>query len=197
MSDPRGLPFVWGATPQERAVSYPCDHYLPCAQHEFFRAIDVDAAPALTYRWLQQLRVAPYSYDWADNFGLPSPARLSPRAAQISVGQRMMHVFAILAFEPGRTLTLGPRSRLAAALFGELYGTYVVSPRADGGSRLFVKVNANYPRSLYGRLVGGAMPWIDLFMMSKQLRRLKALAEKTAAADERRLQSSLSPERFV
>jgi len=180
MSDPRGLPFVWGATEEELSAAYPCDRFLPGAQHEFFRAIDVAAPAPLTYRWLQQLRVAPYSYDWADNFLLPSPARLTPRAERIAIGQRMMHVFSIVAFEPGRTLTLGPRSRAAAALFGTLYGTYVVTPRADGGSRLLVKVNANYPRSPFGRFVGGIMPWIDLVMMRKQLQRLKTFAERGA-----------------
>jgi hypothetical protein len=180
MSDPRALPFVWGATAAEREAVYACDRFLPAAQHEFFRAIDVDAPAATTYRWLQQLRIAPYSYDWADNFLVPSPRRLTPRADRIAVGQRMMHVFLIVAYEAGRTLTLGPRSRVAAALFGTLYGTYVVTPRGAGASRLFVKVNANYPRSLYGRLVGGIMPWIDLIMMRRQLQRLKMYAERHA-----------------
>jgi hypothetical protein len=180
VSDPRALPFVWGVTDAERAQTYPCDSFLPAAQHEFFRAIDVNASPQVTYRWLQQLRVAPYSHDWADNFMLPSPSQLTPRAARIAVGQRMMHVFSIVAFEPGRTLTLGPRSRIATALFGTLYGTYVVSPRPDGASRLFVKVNAVYPRFLYGRLLGALMPWIDYFMMRKQLERLKGYAERSA-----------------
>jgi hypothetical protein len=190
VSDPRALPFVWGATAAERSTAYPCDHFLPGAQHEFFRAIDVDAPAALTFRWLHQLRVAPYSYDWADNFLLPSPSRLTPRADRIAVGQRMMHVFSIVALEPGRTLTLGPRSRIATALFGTLYGTYVVTPRAPGTSRLFVKVNANYPPSPFGRLFGCIMPWIDFAMMRKQLQRLKANAERsasTAAAHQRGL----------
>jgi hypothetical protein len=180
MSDPRALPFVWGATAEECASTYPCDRFLPGPQHEFFRAVDVAAPATLTYRWLQQLRVAPYSYDWADNFLLPSPARLTPRAERIAVGQRMMHVFSIVAFEPQRTLTLGPRSRVAEALLGTLYGTYVVTPRGPDAARLFVKVNANYPRSVYGRAVGPVMPWIDLAMMRKQLLQLKTHAEGDA-----------------
>ena len=179
-----GLPFVWGATAAECAESYPCDRYLPRPQHVFFRAVDVDASGATVYRWLQQLRIAPYSHDWADNFLLPSPGRLTSRAARIRIGQRMMHVFTILAFEPERTLTLGPRSRIAVALLGTLYGTYTVRPLSDRRSRLVVKVNADYPRSLYGRLVGPVMPWIDLFMMRKQCLRLKAYAERTAREDE-------------
>jgi hypothetical protein len=180
VSDPRTRPFVWGATSTERATTYPCDRFLPAAQHEFFRAVDVEAPAPVTYRWLQQLRIAPYSYDWADNFCLPSPAVLTPRAERLALGQRMMHVFSIVAFEPGRTLTLGSRSALARALFGTLYGTYVVTPRRGGGSRLFVKVNAVYPRSPYGRLIGPVMPWIDFLMMRRQLQRLKANAERTA-----------------
>jgi hypothetical protein len=42
------------------------------------------------------------------------------------------------------------------------------------------KVNANYPRSLFGRLVGATMPWIDLVMMRKQLQQLKTFAERGA-----------------
>lgn len=180
MSDPRTLPFVWGASAAERAVVYPCDRFLRAPQHEFFRAIDVAAPAATMFRWLQQLRIAPYSYDWADNFLLPSPARLTPRADRIVVGQRMMHIFSIVAFESGRSLTLGPRSQAASGLFGTLYGTYVVTPRGATACRLMVKVNADYPRSWYGRLVGPVMPWIDFVMMRKQLLRLKANAERTS-----------------
>jgi hypothetical protein len=176
-----GEPFVWGATPAECAAAYPCDALLPNPQHRFFRAIDVDAPPALTFRWLQQLRVAPYSYDWADNFLIPSPARLTPRAATVAPGDRMMHIFRIHALEPGRSITLVPASRIGESLFGTLAGTYTVSAR-DNGARLFVKVLARYPRSIYGRVMDPVMPWIDLAMMRRQLQRLKAFAEADAQA---------------
>lgn len=178
---PDALPWSWQATAQERARVYPCDAYAPAPQHAFVRAVDVAAPPDVVFRWLQQLRIAPYSYDWLDNFGLPSPRRLTPRAATIAVGQRVMHILQILAFEPNRTLTCGPSSRLGAALFGELYGTYEVQP-APSGSRLVVKVNASYPRTIYGRLMDPLMPWLDLAMMRKQLLTLKARAEATATS---------------
>lgn len=173
-----GLPYRWNATEEECAQAYPCDALLPNPDHRFYRAVDIAAPPALVYRWLQQLRVAPYSYDWADNFLIPSPARLTPRAATIATGQRMMHLFAIAAFETGRSITLRPASRIGETLFGTLAGTYVVSPR-PAGARLFVKVVARYPR-WFGRVVGGLMPWIDYLMMRKQLLRLRALAERDA-----------------
>jgi hypothetical protein len=169
----------WNATESERAARYPCDDLIAAPDHRFYRAIDVAAPPALVYRWLQQLRVAPYSYDWADNFLLPSPGRLTPRAETIAVGQRIMHILRIVAFEPGRSLTARSALPLGRALFGELAGTYTVTPN-EFGSRLFVKVVAVYPRSVYGRLVGPVMPWIDFAMMRKQLLTLKHYAERDA-----------------
>ena len=179
MNERERPPWNWNATAAERVQTYPCDALMPVPQHAFFRAVDVVAAPPLVYRWLQQLRIAPYSYDWADNAGLPSPARLTPRAETIVVGQRMMHVLRIAAFEPGRSLTLITGSAAARALFGRLVGTYRVSATPTG-TRLFVKVNAIYPASLYGRLIGPLMPWIDYAMMRKQLLRIKEYAERDA-----------------
>ncbi len=179
MSDRSGPPWNWNATADERAAAYPCDALLSSREHEFFRAIDVTATPAGVYRWLQQLRIAPYSYDWADNFALPSPSRLTRRADVIAVGERMMHVLRIASFESGRSLTLVSSNGIGRALFGTLAGTYTVSATADG-ARLFVKVNAIYPRGLYGRMVAPLMPWIDYAMMRKQLERLRNLAERNA-----------------
>jgi len=173
-----GEPYAWNVTDLECTRRYACDDLGLAADHALYRGIDIDAPPAHVYRWLQQLRLAPYSYDWLDNFFLPSPRTLRARAASIAVGDRMMHVFRLLAFESGRTITLGVASRVASALFGDLVGTYVVSERGTG-ARLFVKVNIRYPRSFYGRAMRGPMPHLDLVMMKKQLRTLKAYAERT------------------
>jgi hypothetical protein len=180
VTDREQPPWNWNATEAERAQTYPCDALMTKPQHAFYRAVDVAAPAPLVYRWLQQLRVAPYSYDWADNFAIPSPGRWSPRAETIAVGQRMMHILRIVAFEPDRSLTLAASNALGRALFGSLAGTYTVTPR-DGGTRLFVKVNAAYPRSIYGWCVGPVMPWIDYAMMKKQLLRIKGFAERDAA----------------
>jgi hypothetical protein len=91
----------------------------------------------------------------------------------------MMHVLRIASFEPGESLTLQASSAIGRSLFGELAGTYTTTP-IDSGTRLFVKVNAVYPNSLYGRLVGPVMPWIDYAMMRKQLERIKGFAERDA-----------------
>ena len=63
---------TWGSSPDERAA-YPCDGLIESPERVLFRAIDVDAPAPLVFRWLCQMRVAPYSYDWVDNFRSAQP----------------------------------------------------------------------------------------------------------------------------
>ena len=173
------FPYNWGATAREVAARYPCDRYAPDPDVVLWRAVDVAAPPATVYRWLQQLRIAPYSYDLVDNFALRSPRRLTPRAATLAPGQRIMHVFRLLEFDPPRTLTIGPGAAAGVKLFGALYGTYAVS-EAAGGARLVVKVCANVGPAWYARAYARALPLLDFVMMRKQLLTLKACAERSA-----------------
>ncbi len=80
----------WGSTPADRAIDFPCDRHLPDAEDTLYRAVDVNAHSAVVFRWLCQLRVAPYSYDWLDNWGRESPRTLTPGLDQLAVGQRVM-----------------------------------------------------------------------------------------------------------
>ena len=60
---------AWNATEAERAelaTDVPCDRLVPGGRR-LVRAVDVDAPAPLVFRWLCQLRVAPYSYDTLDN----------------------------------------------------------------------------------------------------------------------------------
>lgn len=168
---------TWGSTETERADSYPCDRWLADPDDQLWRAIDIDAPPGAVFRWLCQLRAAPYSYDWIDNLGRRSPRQLTPGLDELEVGQRVMTIFRLVEFEPGRHITLvlerGKR------LFGELAITYQVRP-AGAGSRLVAKLVVRRPRGA-GRLFSPLLPAGDLVMMKKQLRTLKALAERDAA----------------
>ncbi|HUB99274.1 MAG TPA: hypothetical protein VMS11_05565 [Solirubrobacterales bacterium] len=106
----------WGSTAPERAASYPCDSLLPAAETTMWRAVDVAAPAPAVFRWLCQLRAAPYSYDLIDNFGRRSPQELTPGLERLEVGQRVMTIFRLAEFEPGRSLTVVSRG----PLFGEV-----------------------------------------------------------------------------
>lgn len=170
---------TWGTEPSEQARPYPCDDVLPEASVECWRGVDVDAPPAVVYRWLCQLRVAPYSYDWLDNFGRQSPPDLIPGLAALEPGQRFMAMFRLVEFAPGSSITL--RTDRARWVFGDAAVTYVAEP-AGGGTRLLVKVRIDPPHFPHGRLLRWLYEPGDYLMMRKQLTTLKALAEETASS---------------
>ncbi len=71
----------WGVTDTERQTTYPCDAHAHEPYRRYLRAVDVNADAVLTFRWVCQLKVAPYSYDWIDQLGRRSPRTLTPGAA--------------------------------------------------------------------------------------------------------------------
>jgi hypothetical protein len=176
VSDPKN----WNATDAELADTYACDEMGFPHDDSYIRAIDVAAPPSLVFRWLAQLRVAPYSYDLLDNYARRSPPHLVPGLERLAPGQRIMHIFRIVNFEPDVQLTVALRGGAAVALMGDFAGTYRVRA-APGGSRLVAKILTRYPRGPYGALLRRAMPQLDLFMFRKQLETLKKYAERDAA----------------
>lgn len=162
----------WGATAAELAAPRPCDALLHAAAHRVDRAISIDAPVGVVFRWLCQLRAAPYSYDLLDNFGRRSPRTLTPGLERLAPGQRVMTVFAIVSFATDDHLTI--RSGRHTAV------TYAVRPAGEDGTRLAVRVRFALPRWLAQPIVLG-----DLAMMRKQLLTFKQLAERDARPTSR------------
>lgn len=106
----------WNVTESERLAEYPCDVHAGPDWMTVLRGIDVAAPVPITFRWICQLKIAPYSYDWIDNRGRRSPRTLTPGAEQLEVGQQMMSGtitdFAVNATSPGWR---PPRQRSSSA----------------------------------------------------------------------------------
>ena len=173
-----GIPWVWGATPDEVAAEYACDRFVAGPTMACFRAVESTAAPDSQYRWLCQLRVAPYSYDLLDNFGRQSPRTLTPGTEDLEVGQAFMTIFRLVDFTPGRQLTLQLDDPHALKAFGNLAVSYTVLPTADGGSRLVVKLAMAIEGGCLHAVRRRLLAWGDLVMMRKQLLQLTTLAEQ-------------------
>ena len=172
---------TWGSTLAERSASYPCDAHLPGPHVELFRAVDVDARPEVVFRWLCQLRVAPYSYDWLDNMGRRSPRELTPGVDVLAPGQPVMRIFELVSFAPGEHLTIVLRDRVGVGVFGPIALTYQVVPRGADRARIVVKMRVA-ARGRVGRVRAAILAWGDLVMMRKQLLTLRSLAESGARA---------------
>ena len=168
----------WGEVPAERGMPLPCDRLLPDADMVLHRALDVAAPAELMFRWLCQLRVAPYSYDLLDNAGRRSPRTLTPGLDRLAVGQRMCTIFRLADVTPGEQVTLELDSPGAQRVFGRLAGTWHVSARGSRSSRLVVRLR----QSGLDPVRRQALAWGDLVMMRKQLRNLASLAERDARA---------------
>jgi hypothetical protein len=175
---PESLAANWGATAAEKTLSFPCDHYLTPYDAAYFRAVSVQAPAPIVFRWLCQLRVAPYSYDWIDNGGRRSPRTLTPGLEQLEIEQRVCLIFKLVDFEPGRHLTLLLKNRQAGVFFGKVAISYVIFPQDDTRCRLVGKVLVCYPGGFIGTMMRATLPWGDFVMMRKQLLTFKHLAER-------------------
>jgi hypothetical protein len=175
-----GCPAVvrnWGSTPAERAESFPCDRLLSEPPMRLYRAVDVAAPADAVFRWLCQLRAAPYSYDLIDNGGRRSPQTLTPGLEALEPGQRFMRIFRLVEFEPGRSITV----RSGGTIFGDVLVTYRVRDAGAAGSRLVAKLLVAPPQGPLGSMPARALLAAgDLVMMRRQLLNIAGLAEGDA-----------------
>lgn len=175
----RKISEAWGTTQQERSLNFPCDRIILHPDAALYRGVTVGATPEVIFRWLCQLRVAPYSYDWIDNCGRQSPRQLTPGLDALAVGQDVMGIFDLVEFKRNRHLTIRVKRRSRASkIFGDIAGSYLIVPQGNDSCRLLAKLIAQYPPGTKGKFVRMFLPWGDLFMMRRQLLNLKRLAER-------------------
>ncbi len=127
----------------------------------------------MVFRWLCQLKLAPYSYDLVDNLGRTSPRELVRGVERLEVGQRFMSIFSLASFAHDEHITL--RSHRAAVTYAVLSVTVRRAwSRASSSTRRAVVCG--------GALTGQTLALGDLVMMRKQLLTLKVLAEREATS---------------
>lgn len=167
------LPDDWGMSPAEIAETWPGDELPTIGVHHWHRGVDVDAPASVAFRWLCQLRVAPYSYDWIDNLGRRSPTTLTPDLDHLELDQGFMAMFRLVDFKDGEYITLGTRGQF----FGTLWVTYRVVPDGDR-CRMLARLRVPIRKGL-GKVLNRALAWGDLIMMRKQLLTLASHAAQT------------------
>lgn len=171
---------TWGTEPEERGRTFPCDVLIPHPDDALYRGVTIHASAPTVFRWLCQMRAAPYSYDWIDNGGRQSPQQLTPGLKDLAIGQDVMRIFSLVDFERNRHLTIRIKPRSSASrTFGDVACSYVIREVSPNCCRLLVKLIANHPPGTRGRLMRALLPWGDLIMMRRQLLNFKKLAEQS------------------
>lgn len=169
----------WGATQDEVARALPGDELLRPDAPSTTRAITIDAPPELVFPWLLQIgygRGGWYSYDWIDNDGRPSVARIDPELQRLRVGDRIEML-------PGKgpvVQQIEPDHHIVSTGGAETW-CLLVEPTADGTTRLISRWRQDWP------MKPSTFVWIAIadpgafVMEQKMLRRIRDLAELTAA----------------
>ena len=163
-------PLAWGCTPADLRRAYPADTMVALPALRMTRAVTVAAPPQTVWRWVCQIAVAPYSYDWIDNLGRRSPRTLTPGLGEPQVGDRMQ-IYRVSEVAPGHhwSGTAIPR------VFGDTAVTYAVEAQG-AGSRLVCRLVISQ-RGPVAWVWSRLLAWGDLVMMRKQLLTLRDLAE--------------------
>ncbi len=157
----------WGVRDDEASHRYPCDDFVSDPALEAWRAVDIAAPANAVWLWVNQIRVAPYSYDWVDNLG-----RQSPRELRDLPDPRPGDPFSCLGgrWDVGRVLATVPGEHLTATIMGAVM-SYVLVPHGQE-TRLLLKVVVEHDRWYAPALATGDWP-----MARRQLLTLKARAE--------------------
>jgi hypothetical protein len=173
------IPYTWGTAPQELHRPFPCDGFVQEPHSAYYRGITVDATPETLFPWLCQMRVAPYSYDWIDNFGRQSPRRLIPGLDNLAIGQSMMTIFELVGFERNRQITLRLKpDAIGSRLLEDCLVSYLIVPQARKTCRLLVKLTIPCSPGPLPWLLRIFLAWGDWIMMRRQLLNFKTLAEQ-------------------
>lgn len=168
--------WTWGTSAVERSLPFPCEACVERVDLACWRGVSVHADAGTVFRWLCQLRAAPYSYDWIDNLGRKSPRTLTPGLERLEVGQRVMTIFELVSFEPDRHLTVRTR-RFVPGLWPVVAVSYLLRPLGPRETRLLAKLAFQVRPGRLGALASRLIVWGDLVMMRRQLLNLKAFAE--------------------
>lgn len=157
----------WGVTDSEVSRPYPCDDFVASPTLSAWRGVSVDAPAEAVWPWIAQVRLAPYAYDWIDNFGRRSPRELMG-LAEPRIGERLT---AMGWCKMGRIVSVEPQIQLTCTIIGTFL-SYVLVPDGQHTRLLMKAVTAVNPLVAAGLCLG------DLIMARRQLLNWKSLAEQ-------------------
>jgi len=150
---------------------------------ELLRSIEIPANPSDIFVWLNQLRVAPYSYDFIDNRSRKSPGYIIENLPPLKINNHFLLAFHVFGFEEN-TFIAGrfclpinpPLDRYMKDMFIEYR---IVEQKSK--TRLWCKIKGYFNKDLSSKGFFVTFSVVDKIMMARQLRKIRKLSEQSSA----------------
>jgi hypothetical protein len=175
--------------PDDSQRALPGDNLLAASRYRVTQHTDIEAPPAIVWRYLMQLgcdRAGWYSIDALDNAGVKSKELLIPGWEERAVGDRVAAVpdrsgyFDVLQVEPERVFTLGGTTERFGGRF-EMNWSFVLEPLGADATHLVVRARMKAAPKWSEWLQGNVLyPPVHALMQGVQLHNLKRVAEREA-----------------
>ena len=150
---------------------------------ELLRRIEINAGAPDIFVWLNQLRIAPYSYDFIDNKSRKSPRYIIENLPPLKINTHYLLSFHILEFEDNSFIACRfcePINTPVSLYTRSLFLEYRIVKQGDR-SILWCKIKGYYKKDLSSRGFFIIFSAINKIMMNKQLNNIKKLSELTSA----------------
>ncbi len=152
---------------------------------ELLRFTDINAAAQIIFIWLNQLRIAPYSYDFIDNRCHKSPDYIIENMPALKVNNHFLLAFHVYAFVANSFLVGRFCEPINAPYNISMKSLYIEYRLVENGGKtqLWCKLIGNIKKDLFSKVFFTIFAVVNRIMMSRQLKTIKKLSERSAAGE--------------
>lgn len=150
---------------------------------ELLRYIDIRAGASDIFRWLKQLRIAPYSYDFIDNRFIKSPDFIIENLPPLKINSHFLLAFHIIEFEEDSFIACRfcePINPPVDLYMGELCFEYRITAQGTG-VRLWCKIKGCFNTNLSSKGFYAIFSAVNRIMMARQLKNIRKLSERLSS----------------
>jgi hypothetical protein len=168
----------WGSSDDEVRAKYKVDEFCPQSDLRIVRTIEVNTPPDHIFRWVRQMPETG-SYSWFDFRGHKSVEKLIEKLPDLEEGDRFL-IGKVVEYRRNKSITfdIGDDPNFPKMGVHCMYGGYYFQEIDDDKTRVSMVMRVDYD-GIWGWFYSQVIVEIgDFFMATKQLSRLKELAEK-------------------
>jgi hypothetical protein len=174
----------WGSTDKEVEAQYKADEYCPESDLRIVRTVEVNVPPNEIFRWVRQMpETGSYTWSLLDFRGGKNVEKLIEDLPDLREGDRFL-IGKVVEVKKNKSITfdIGEDPEFPKMGVKCMYGGYYFREVGDDRTRVSMVMKVDY-EGVWGWFYSQVVIEIgDFFMATKQLSRLKELAEKNRRA---------------